>query len=106
MEKYHHKSIKRFNLSGTIHDESTLGRLKIEYIRLLSSEMRTLGYVPRIDIDPDFTIDYNSEKKIFNFELSVHGVYVGKRKSEWILGIDVSRPIYTVKNKLNAYSWV
>ena len=104
MENFHHKPIKIFRLDGVIHDESALGRLKNEYTRLLISEMRNCGYVPRIDIDPDFTIDYNEKKQYFEFEISVHGVYAGKRKSEWILGIDVNKPIYIQKSKSKEYS--
>jgi hypothetical protein len=96
---YHHKSIKKFYLDGVIHDEASIGRLKIEYIRLVVSEMRLNGYVPRFDIDPDFTIDYNEVKKSFYFALTVHGVHVGKRKSEWISGIDGTKPIYIQKSK-------
>jgi hypothetical protein len=96
---YHHKPIKRFNLSGVIHDDSAIGRLKIEYIRLLVSEMKLTGYVPRLDIDPDFTVDYNEKKRYFEFELSVHAVHAGKRNSEWIAGIDATKPIYIQRNK-------
>ena len=104
MANYHHKSIKKFYLDGIIHDESSIGRLKIEYIRLLVSEMRLSGYVPRFDIEPDFTIDYNDKKNSFYFALTVHGIYVGKRNSEWISGIDGTRPIYTQKNKSKEFS--
>jgi hypothetical protein len=104
MSNFHHKTIKRFSLDGIIHDESALGRLKGEYTRLLVSEMRLCGYVPRIDIDPDFTIDYNEKKQYFEFEISIHGVYAGKRKSEWIVGIDVNKPIYIQKNKSKEFS--
>jgi len=104
MSNFHHKTIKRFSLDGIIHDESALGRLKGEYTRLLVSEMRLCGYVPKIDIDPDFTIDYNEKKQYFEFEISVHGVYAGKRKSEWIAGIDVNKPIYIQKNKSKEFS--
>jgi hypothetical protein len=99
MANYHHKSIKKFNLSGVIHDESALGRLKEEYIRLLESEMRLSGYVPRIDIQVDFTIDYNERKKYFEFELTVYGVHTGRKQSEWIAGVDGSKAIYTQKSK-------
>jgi hypothetical protein len=97
---YHHRPIKKFYLDGIIHDESALGRLKDEYIRLLDSEMRLSGYVPRLDIVPDFTIDYNHNKNYFEFQLTVHGTYTGRKQSEWIAGIDVSTPIYTQKSKL------
>ena len=103
MANYHHKPIKKFNLSGVIHDESALGRLKEEYIRLLESEMRLSGYVPRLDIQVDFTIDYNERKKYFEFELTVHGIHTGRRQSEWIIGVDGSKPIYTQKSKLKEF---
>ncbi len=98
-DSYHHKSIKRFCLDGIIYDDSMIGRLKEEYIRLLISEMRLSGYVPRIDLDPDFTIRYNEIKNFFEFELSIHAVYAGKRKSEWIAGIDGTNPILIPQNK-------
>jgi hypothetical protein len=96
---YHHRPIKKFYLDGIIHDESSLARLKDEYIRLLDSEMRLSGYVPRLDIIPDFTLDYNHSKQYFEFQLTVHGTYIGRKQSEWIAGIDVSTPIYTQKSK-------
>jgi hypothetical protein len=99
MANYHHKPIKKFYLDGSIHDESAIGRLKNEYIRLLVTEMRLSGYVPRLDIEPDFTIDYNETKQTFNFALTVHGIHVGKRNSEWISGIDGTKAIYTQKNR-------
>jgi hypothetical protein len=104
MANYHHKPIKKFNLNGIIHDESALGRLKQEYIRLLESEMRLSGYVPRLDIDPDFTVDYNDRKKYFEFELTVHGIHTGRKQSECIEGVDGSKPIYTQKNKSKEFS--
>lgn len=99
MANYHHRPIKRFSLDGSIHDESAIPRLKIEYIRLLVSEMKIAGYVPKIDLDPDFTISYNEEKENFKFELSVYGIYVGKRQSECIQGIDGSTAIYIQKSR-------
>jgi hypothetical protein len=77
-----------------------IGRLKIEYVRLLVSEMKLSGYVPRLDLDPDFTIRYNDKKNFYEFELSIQAVYAGKRKSEWIAGIDGTNPIFIPQTKL------
>ena len=104
MDHYHHKPIKMFKLDGTIHDESAIGRLKNEYIRLLIAEMRLSGYVPRYDINPDFTTSYNEITKYFEFELSIHGVYVGRKKSKWIAGIDGTDVISTHQSKLDVFS--
>lgn len=98
-ESLHHKPIKMFGLDGVINDESNIARLKIEYIRLLLLEMKLSGYVPRLDIDPDFTILYNEQKNYFEFKLSIHGIYVGKKKIECILGIDGTTVISTQPNK-------
>ena len=106
MAGYHHKSIKKFNLDGIIHDESGIGRLREEYTRLLLAEMRLSGYVPRLDIDTDFTIDYNENKQYFEFEISIYGIYTGRKQSEWISGIDGTKAIPTQKNKSKEYSQV
>ena len=104
MTSYHHRPIKRFALDGMIHDEATIGRLKIEYIRLLTTEMRISGYVPRLDIDPDFTISFNQQSEYFEFKLTVHGVYAGKNKSKWIIGVDGTTAIYIQKSRLSEFS--
>ena len=95
----HHKPIKRFFLDGIIYDDSAIVRLRDEYSRLLTTEMKLSGYVPRLDIVQDFTIEYNYSKQYFEFKLSIYGVYVGKKKSEWILGIDGTKAMYTHQNK-------
>jgi hypothetical protein len=104
MTTFHHKPIKRFGLEGVIHDDALIGRLKFEYIRLVDAEMRIAGYAPRLDIDPDFTIRYNEKKKYFEFTLSLYGIYVGRKKVEWILGVDGNTAIPTQKSKSNVFS--
>jgi hypothetical protein len=103
MTKLHHKPIKRFGLDGIIHDDSGLWRLRLEYSKLILSQMKLAGYVPRTDIAADFTIVYNHKKEYFEFELSIYGIYVGKRKSEWILGVDETTVLFAPQSKLNEY---
>jgi len=100
---FSHKTIKRFYLDGEIYDESFIPRLKDQYIAMIKSSMQSKGYVVRYDIDPDFTISYNG--KTFDFKLSVYGVYVGRKKAEWISGIDKNTIISntTHQNKLSGY---
>lgn len=88
---YAHKSIKRFSLEGEIYDDSHIVRLKDQYLTMIVTSMRADGYVPRYDIDTDWTIEYNG--KTFNFKMSVYGVYVGKKKAECLEGIDRNKPI-------------
>jgi len=91
-------------VDGIIKDEAAVPRLKEEYIRLLIVQMRETGYVPRIDIEPSFTLDYNNEKESFNFKLTVYGIFVGRKKTEWIIAVDGSKPISLQKSKLKEFS--
>ena len=95
----HHKPIRRFGLSGTILDDSAIQRLRIEYVKLINTEMKIMGYVPRLDLDPDFTISYNHIKEYFEFTLSIYGTYVGKTRAKWTIGIDGTEVIATQPNK-------
>jgi hypothetical protein len=100
----HHKPIKRFSLSGVIHDDSAIPRLRSEYIKLIETEMRLAGYVQKFELDPDFTIRYNDIKDIFEFTLSVYGIYLGKKQAEWIQGIDGTRVVPIQKSKSSELS--
>jgi hypothetical protein len=104
VQNLHHKAIKTFNLDGIIRDDSAIGRLKVELIKLKITEMRDLGYVVRLDIDPNFTIQYNETKEYFEFKLTVYGTYIGKTKSKWTMGIDGTVLVPIAKNKLNESS--
>ena len=99
---YSHKPILKFGLEGEIYDDSHIVRLKDQYIFMVVSAMKNKGYVPRLDIDTDFTIGYNG--KTFDFKLTVYGVYVGKARAKCIAGIDKNTPILlhtTQKTKSN-----
>lgn len=100
MANIHHKSIKRFSLSGEIHDDSAIPRLKVEYVKILRDQMKDSGYAIRLDIDQDFTIRYNKKTETFTFKISIYGTYVGKKKIECVVGIDGTTVIYTQPNKL------
>jgi hypothetical protein len=100
---YHHRRIKKFGLDGVIHDEGRIPRLKDQYIFMVVTSMKSQGYVPRYDIDPDFTVSYNGRG--FDFELSIYGVFVGRKKAEWIEGLDGAKPVViTQQNKSEEYS--
>ena len=88
---YSHKKISRFGLEGEIFDDAQIPRIKNQYIYMIVLGMRNKGYVPRYDIDPDFTVSYNG--KTFDFELSVYGVYVGKKRAKCVQGIDKNMAI-------------
>jgi len=102
MKNFIHKSIRRFHLEGQIYDDSFIPRLRNEYINILKTQMQLQGYAPRIDIDPEFTLEYDG--KNYDFKLSLYGIFVGKRNAQWIEGLYGNKPIYIQKNKSEEFS--
>ena len=54
--------------------------------RLLIQDMRSKGYVPVLDLEPQFSIEYNVKKDNYGFNLEIYGVYVGKKKAYQLEG--------------------
>jgi hypothetical protein len=86
-----HKRIKRFQIDGIFKDDSDMIRLRHQYEKTLIHEMRDSGYVQVLDIDPAFSVSYNSEQNNWSFMLTMHGVYVGKVKAWHIEGCSNGR---------------
>lgn len=81
------KNIKRFILEGQSKDSGVLAASRLEYERHLSINMQEEGYVPVLDLAPFLRIEYDVERDVFNWVLTVQGVYVGKRRAKELLGI-------------------
>jgi hypothetical protein len=80
-----HKNIKRFQMKGVIRDDSDIVRLYEQHVNLLTHQMRMDGYVPVLDIQPAWSLSYNG--KTYDFLLTVHGVYYGRKRSKKIAGV-------------------
>ena len=74
-----HKTIKKFQINVEFLDDSDIIRLKNQYENLLVQDMRGKGYVRVLDIDPAFSIEFTGET--WKFLMTIHGIYVGKKKS-------------------------
>jgi hypothetical protein len=79
-----HKNIKRFQIEVQFKDDSDMIRLRAQYESLLSHDMTNKGYVKVLDIDPAFSVEFNGET--WKFLMSIHGIYVGKRKAKGYSG--------------------
>ena len=75
------KKLKSFGMQGQIHDDAAIPRLRLEYERLIESDMREQGYVPILDLDIQFSLLYDEAQDIYEFDIVVYGVYVGKKKA-------------------------
>lgn len=74
------RKLKKFTIDGVIGDDSSIPRQKEYFQKLLEVQMRDSGYVPVLDLDPQFYISYNREKDTYDFILHAFGIYVGKKK--------------------------
>ena len=80
-----HRKIKRFQIDVRFQDNSQLISLRPQYENLLIQDMRGKGYVRVLDIDPAFSVEFTGET--WKFLMSIHGVYVGKKKAWQLEGI-------------------
>lgn len=85
------KKIKKFGMDGVIADDSMLPGKKDNYRRIIEDSMRTAGYVPVLDIDPQFILIYDESKDVYIFDFFWYGIYVGKKKSYEIEGFSGQR---------------
>lgn len=82
-----HENIKKFFLDGIVGDDENLVQSKEFLIKNLEDQMRDNGFVPVLDMDPQFTLSYNVEKDYYDFNLSIYGVKVGRQQSWDVAGI-------------------
>jgi hypothetical protein len=80
------RTIRAFLIGGVIKDDSSIGKSRLMYERILLQDMRDRGYVPVLDLEPQFSIKYNEAKNTYSFNLEMFGVYVGKKKAQEIEG--------------------
>lgn len=79
--QFYKKRIKAFPIEGILKDDSLIIFQKENYYKLLDFHMRSSGYVPVLDLDPQFNLEYNHVKDQYHFTYVLFGVYVGKRKA-------------------------
>ena len=88
------KNIKSFIVSGIIKDDTVFKRVRETQEKLLLDDMRAKGYVPVLDLEPQFSIKYNESKDNYSFYLEMFGVYIGKKKSYQIEGFSGQQFLY------------
>ena len=68
-------------MNGIIKDDSLFQSSRENYERLLVQQMRDKGYVPVLDMMPQFNVKYNEQKDHYTFLLVMYGIYLGKNKA-------------------------
>lgn len=90
-----HRTVKRFGMKGEVGDDSDFARMRGLLENTIIQDMRDRGYVPLIGYGPFWSTEYNVNKDMYGFVVSVHGIYVGRKKSCEIQGITTEDRIIT-----------
>lgn len=85
-----HEDIVRFEREGYSDNNA---QTREWFIAEVEKEMRDKGFVPSIDNEPQYTVEYLPEDECFYFTLSVFGVKVGVEKSWDVSGVTHGKPI-------------
>lgn len=88
-----HDDINKFSLDGEIKDSGNIVEQRERLVNFLETQMRDEGIVPALDLEPQFTLDYNSETEGYNFQLTVYGIEVGKEEAWQVAGVMSGKPI-------------
>jgi hypothetical protein len=80
-----HKAIKMFSIDGEFDDDRNLLSVRERFEMHLVNIMRSKGYVPHLDIEPAFSLEYIEDK--YKFLLSIYGVYIGRAKAKCYLAV-------------------
>lgn len=96
-----HDDIRKFQLEGDVAEASIL-QTKDRLIDHLERLMRDYGYAPSIDNDPQWDAAFKQDG-VYDFSLTVYGVYVGKEKAWATSGVAGGKPVpkYTALSKSN-----
>lgn len=81
-----HDEIKRFSLDGQI-SEANVVQTKERMINMVEGMMREYGFVPALDMEPQFTLSYDAEEERFDFSLSVYGIRIEESQVWQVAGI-------------------
>jgi len=76
------KNIHNFTMSGIIKDDSLIIKSREHYERTLVQQMRDGGYVPVLDMLPQFNLKYVERTGHFAFILTMFGIFIGKKKAQ------------------------
>jgi len=74
-----HKPIKRFQVKVEFLDDSDMVRVKHQYESMLTHQMRDKGYLRVLDIDTNFSVEFDGTT--WMFLMTLYGTYVGKKKA-------------------------
>jgi len=84
--KLNMRKIHNFTVTGIIPSDSEFIKCRELFERTIVQGMRDGGYVPVLDVLPQFSVSYNMSQDNYTFSLTMFGIFIGKKKSHIIEG--------------------
>ena len=81
-----HDDIRKFSMEGELGEPNVVAT-KERLVHFVETTMREQGFVPALDIEEQFTLDYDPVNESFTFKLTVYAVEVGRDKSWQVSGV-------------------
>jgi hypothetical protein len=88
-----HEEIRRFGHEGVVAEGTNIVEFKDSQVRFIESQMRDEGFVPALDIEAQYTQQYDPVKNNYTFKISVYGLYVGEEEAWRAAGVMNGRTI-------------
>ena len=82
--------IHDYTTTGSYKDDAKIIETKEKMQVLLEEQMRSAGRVPVLSMNPVWRTSWDRDREAYNFEMTMFGVFVGKRKAREIIGWDQS----------------
>lgn len=73
------KLIRRFQIKGTILDDSKFIQTRETYYKTILAMMKDSGFVPLLDLDPVWDTSFNPDEENYSCTYTWHGEYVGEK---------------------------
>lgn len=85
------KNIKRFIFDLWVKDSGSFVKQYEKHIGGFTSDMKGQGYIPVLDIDPVCKVDYDQQRDVFHYIITIQAIYVGRKKAWESYGIHYNK---------------
>lgn len=76
--------IKIYEVEGEALDNAWITRNREMLEGSVYNDMRSNGYVPVLDFDPEFSSEYLADTETFKFKISVQGYKMGDKAADYL----------------------
>lgn len=81
------KKIHGWSVEGEFLDDSKMAEARKHYEQFMLADAREQGYVPVLDLDSNWSPEYDLKEDRWFFSLTMYFVYIGKQRAKIYEGL-------------------